>query len=70
MKSQKTKLFPFWLLFAVCLLIWLMSSAVSTAPGSSAEKAITFVYPSSLVLTVITGILAIWQTVSSARSRE
>lgn len=70
MKREGSKVYPFWLLFAVCLLVWLMSSAVTVVPDSAAERTIAIVCPSSLAFAVVLGIVAVWRTIASARKTK
>jgi hypothetical protein len=67
--KPKNKMYPFWLLFLFCLLIYLASSAISVVPNSPAEKVNNIICPGFLVLSIISCILAIWKTIAASRMK-
>ncbi len=70
MEYTNSKIYPFWLLFLFCLLIYLTSSVISVVPDSSAEKANNIIGPSFLVLSVISCIVAVCKTIAARRMKE
>lgn len=67
-QGSNTKLYLWWVLFAGCLLVHLLISAVSVVPGSSAAKAVAFLYPGSMAVAALFLVVAIWKTVCRSQT--
>lgn len=68
MDKTKSKIYPFWLLFLLCLLIYLTSSVISVVPDSPAEKVNNIIGLSFFVLSIISFILAVWKMCGQCQS--
>ena len=62
--------YSLWLLFALCLLVYVTSSAITTVPGSTAEEVNGVVCPLFLLLTIVCLGVAVWRTVAEARNQR
>jgi len=70
MKTLGAKLHSIWLLFSLCVVMTLTTSAISVVPDSPADAAIMILFPLFFIVSVTTFTIAAWRTSRTQKARQ